>query len=176
MTRLQRPNKRKSYAVRHLEAADCSLPGTQNMYQLSAICRHERSGLTDTLILLESLSCSNACRSKLKLRTEIMRTDCSEMNQLVQVQWHYLCVCVCLSVCTFTHSLRACCLCVKNSGRRGGMSWQVVLWSTRPLCCSVTYLSSLTCSSGSTRATWSARDTQLIGPLLVYQVSPGQSV
>lgn len=86
MTRLQRPNKRKSYAVRHLEAADCSLPGTQNMYQLSAICRHERSGLTDTLILLESLSCSNACRSKLKLRTEIMKTDCSEMNQSVQVQ------------------------------------------------------------------------------------------
>lgn len=101
----------------------------------------------------------NACRSANNDHEDILFWNESISPARVTLS---VCVsaCQCMDVC---HEVRAAVCDV----------WQVVLWLTRPLCCSVTYLSSLTCSSGSAHATWSTCASQLIGPLLVYQVSPG---
>ena len=117
--------------------------------QLSAIWREERGGLTESLgpscvscwfhygVTSLLLQRPQVCY---QWRAMIMKTYCSEMSQSVLLKLHYLCVCVSACQCTD----------VCQEVRAAGCDvWQVVLWLTRPLCCSVTCLSSLTCSSGS---------------------------
>lgn len=82
------------------------------------------------------------------------------------MEWFKTCMCACVRASATT---RVAVLFVREL-------WQVVSWTTRPPCCSVTNLSSLACSSGSAHATWSSCATQLIGSVLVCQASPGQPV